>query len=228
MKVSLLSFTPYPDSFVTKILPICRRGFVEDCDVSDIKPNKELITRIIEQNHLSVFEHVVFTFYIDGISRVCSHQLVRHRIASYLQRSDRCYDALRCTDDIALPEDTEKLLDDSPTYKKLLQYLFSLKDILLKRDVKRENIRYLYPMGLETSLVVTMNGRSLYNFFDLRCCKRAQKEIRDLAFRMLNLVKDKAPFIFSKAGPYCVHYGRCMDISKGSVCSWGKRMMEVL
>jgi thymidylate synthase (FAD) len=168
----------------------------------------KLINKLISMGHLSPMEHVSFTFAIEGVSRALSHQLVRHRIASYSQKSQRYVDennfAYIMPPSIAAEPEAAKIFkqmmaDLQEAYRRLSQM------------VPREDARYILPNAAETKLVCTMNVRSLYNFFRMRCCRRAQWEIRELAQRMREEVRAVAPALFALAGPSCESEGICWE-----------------
>jgi len=178
--------------------------------------------------HQSPIEHISFTFGIEGISRTCSHQIVRHRIASYSQQSQRYVD-LQNSFSYIIPEairNNEKakllyeksMLADMDTYKEITEALVSeyTNGITDKKQISAltkkalEDSRFALPNACETKIIVTMNARTLLNFFKERCCNRAQWEIRDVANQMLDLVLEVAPNVFSKAGAPCV-FGRCPE-----------------
>lgn len=175
----------------------------------------------LESGHESVAEHAVFTFAIEGISRACSHQLVRHRMASYSQQSQRYVkmDGF----EYVIPESiknsetiwrNEYVCDEISTlewYEKLMSELSEQYDLLVKAGIPEEDARYILPNACCTNIVVSMNGRELRHFFKLRCCERAQWEIRELANLMLEKVKEVAPILFDKAGASCVATGRCPE-----------------
>ncbi|MGQ9760075.1 MAG: FAD-dependent thymidylate synthase [Candidatus Methanomethylicaceae archaeon] len=211
MKVTLLSHTPNPERVVAASARQCYSKFsavraVQDLTDADIE---RLLKKVIESGHLSVLEHASFTFAIEGISRACSHQLVRHRIASYSQQSQR-YVKLDEIDFI-LPD---SVIKDEKTRKEFSEVLELCKNCykqMLERGIPAEDARYILPQASPTKIVVTMNARSLLNFFELRCCLSAQWEIRRLAEEMLKLVKGVAPRIFKNAGPFCVSRKFCPE-----------------
>ena len=167
--------------------------------------NEELIRRVVDSGHESVAEHVNFTFRITGLSRVTSHQFVRHRIASYSQESQRYSDPLEVKDKYwaVIPDS----IQEKPEAKKLaIDFLDESIRVRKKMDelgIKLEDSRYFLPNATKTAMVVTMNARTLWNFFNFRICSRAQWEIRRLAKLMYYLVNDVAPALFSWWTPRC-------------------------
>lgn len=177
----------------------------------------KFITLLSDLGHQSVMEHVSWTFSISGISRVLSHQLVRNRIASYSQRSQRYVRDNQF--EYVIPKEIEK--DEALTKIFVEQMSSSQKayDEIVEgliangRTEKQaiEDARYVFPNACETSMVVTMNARALLGFFEKRCCNRAQEEIRDLAHDMLSLVKETSPNIFKYAGRPCIALRYCPE-----------------
>jgi thymidylate synthase (FAD) len=157
--------------------------------------------------HHSVIEHATFTFSVEGVSRSLTHQLVRHRIASYSQQSQR-YVSMD-TPTYVIP----KTVEADPELKKV--YEDTMKDIWesynkLVEKIPPEDARYVLPNGCTTNITITMNARELFHLFTLRCCNRAQWEISDLADEMLRQCKAVSPIIFANAGPPCVR-GPCPE-----------------
>lgn len=209
MKVRLLRYTPDPERAVALAGRLCYSPVgVDDLDEKmDQEAVRKLVKKLSDLGHMSTFEHASFTFAVEGVSRVLTHQLVRHRIASYSQQSQR-YVAEREFEHI-VPLSVEK----NPLAKeRFLSLMDEIKDVyneLCDMGIDKEDARYVLPNAAETKIVITMNARSLHNFFELRCCMRAQWEIRLLAEQMLKLVKDVAPILFAKAGPTCVSSRTC-------------------
>jgi thymidylate synthase (FAD) len=181
-----------------------------------------LVDKIAAMGHLSTLEHVSFTFAIEGVSRVLTHQLVRHRIASYSQQSQRYvkehdFEYITPPTVAANPEATAK-------FTALMDHIRKTYDELTALGVHQEDARYCLANATETKIVVTMNARSLLHFFQLRCCTRAQWEIRRLAEAMLAEVRQVAPHIFHKAGPTCVTDDYCGEgaLSCGRLAAMGK------
>ena len=167
-----------------------------------------LLDRIAEMGHLSTFEHASFTFAIEGVSRALTHQLVRHRIASYSQQSQR-YVSEEAFEYIMPPS-----IASSPEAAALFNELMGqIREAYttLNSLVPKEDARYVLPNACETKIVCTFNARSLLNFFSHRCCNRAQWEIRELAYKMLDQVRKVAPGLFAQAGPPCEAQGVCPE-----------------
>lgn len=211
MRIVLVDHTAEPELTVAAAARLC----YSKKNPSEIKKGLEkeeavrLLRMIYDLGHLSVYEHASFTFAIEGISRVTSHQLVRHRIASYSQQSQRYVD-LTGSERFVVPE----AIRNSGLLGKV-EELFSeaskLYEELISSGVPVEDARYVLPQAVATNLVVTMNARELHHFFKLRLCRRAQWEIREMAARMLFEVLKVAPVLFEKAGPSCFSSGRCSE-----------------
>jgi len=165
--------------------------------------------------HESPIEHVVYTFGIEGISRACTHQLVRHRIASYSQQSQRYVSEQSQKHggvfDYIIPP-SFKQAGREEWFKEKMQeiqkYYDKAEEILKKAgyigEAAHQDARFLLPNAAETKIIVTMNARELFHFFRKRACNRAQWEIRDMAKGMYKLVLPTAPSLFKYAGPDCV------------------------
>jgi thymidylate synthase (FAD) len=170
------------------------------------------LKKIIKLNHLSVIEHASFTFGIEGVSRALTHQLVRHRLASYTQQSQRYVKANDFS--YVIPP---SIKNNPALEKKFVDEMNSVAKIyseFLEAGVNAEDARFLLPNACETKIVVTMNARELLHFFKERSCVLAQWEIRGLAEEMLRQCREIAPTLFAHAGPSCV-------VDK--VCWQGKR-----
>ena len=204
MKVELVSYTKDGERIVAiaSKMSRSRKGW----DYHEISMTDEeieiWIRDAIIHGYWSVLEHSVYTFSIEGISRVTSHQLVRHRIASYTQLSYRFAKPIDEYYQPVTPPSVEKRASEivENAYREAYNYYFKL----LESGVPEEDARYVLPNGVNTNIVVTMNARELYNFFALRLCSRAQWEIRTLAWKMLDEVKKVHPRLFRYAGPNCI------------------------
>lgn len=211
MQVKLLRYTPEPEKTVAMSARLCYSpiGAAQLEEKITDEQAAKLVRKLVEMGHFSTLEHVTFTFAIEGVSRVLTHQLVRHRIASYSQQSQRYvkehdFETILPLSIAARPEEREK-------FEKLMGEIRTLYTEWTEMGIPAEDARYILPNAAETKIVVTMNVRSLYNFFRLRCCTRAQWEIRALAEKMLAEVKEVAPVLFEKAGPSCVTDGICTE-----------------
>lgn len=205
MKVSLVEYTPNPDRTAAFAARVCYSSSIENIEL-DAEKIKNILKRVIKSGHHSVLEHVSFTFLIEGISRVATHQLVRHRIASYSQQSHR-YTKIKRESFVVPPSIEERAKE---LFDKYIDEALSVYEKLIELGVKKEDARFIIPQAVSSNIVVTMNARELLHFFTLRTCVRAQWEIRECALEMLKLVKPKAPIIFENAGPACVR-GRCPE-----------------
>jgi len=203
MKVELLSYTPEPDRVVAISARLCysKIGISELAEKLADDKIKDLLKKLESSGHLSPFEHANFTFGIEGISRVTSHQLVRHRIASYSQQSQRY--VKMSNGEFVIPPSIKKNSSASELVYNLNDMAMSVYNKLIQLGIPEEDARYILPQGITTKIIVTMNARELLHFFNLRCCLRAQWEIRTMANLMLRKVKEVAPIIFEKAGPFC-------------------------
>ncbi len=205
MKVSLLEHTPNPDKTAAFAARVCYSSGVENINL-DVEKTRNILRRVIKSGHHSVLEHVSFTFLIEGISRVATHQLVRHRIASYSQQSHR-YTKITRESFVVPPSIEEKAKE---LFDKYIEEALGVYERLIELGIKKEDARFIIPQAVSSNIVVTMNARELLHFFTLRTCVRAQWEIRQCAIEMLKLAKSKAPIIFENAGPACVR-GRCPE-----------------
>ncbi len=198
LKVVLLNYTPNPVNTVAKSARLSHYG-KSISELNEIITEEyaiELVRRLIDMGHDSALENAVFTFGVEGISRACSHQLVRHRMASYVQQSQR-YVAEKDFDFIMPPTIAEKedakqiFLDEIESINKAYKKLCDI-------GIKKEDARFLLPNACETKIICTFNMRSLINFFKLRISNHAQWEIRELAIEMYKLVKNIAPVFLEK------------------------------
>ena len=197
MNVTLIRYTPEPDKLCGEAAAICT-GYTGD-------PLKALRGALLS-GHQSIMEHASFTFRVEGVSRVLLAQLTRHRIASYSVQSQRYCGANL---DVVIPDsmDDPELEDEIIEVRRVVKKLYD-KTISLGKPA--EDARYFTLQGGVTSLIVTMNARELRHFFSLRCCSRAQWEIRELARRMLAECSVVAPELFKDAGPGCLR-GPCPE-----------------
>lgn len=234
LKVNLISYTNEPEKLIACAAKLCYSSVGAEKIRENLTDEKvsSFVNMLAEIGHESPIEHVTFTFAIEGVSRALLAQLTRHRIASFSVQSQR-YVKTNNFKFVLPPEISEideakeeylrAMNEDMHHYERLTQILKKKhKKILINsgKDEKTadkmaekkaiEDARYVLPNACETKLICTFNARSLLNFFEHRCCNRAQWEIRQLASEMLRLVSKVAPNIFKKAGPHCLN-GTCPE-----------------
>ena len=211
MNVSLLYHTNDPERAVATAARICYAsiGAQELMETMADEQVRKVLTTIMRSGHYSTLEHASYTFAIDGVSRALTHQLVRHRLASFNQQSQR-YVRFDEAPSIVVPDTVDASPELRALFDKAIDTSYEVYAELAKAGVPAEDARYVLPNACESKIVVTMNIRELLHFFELRCCRRAQWEIRDLANRMLDLVMPTAPFIFMDAGAPC-RRGKCTE-----------------
>lgn len=203
IKCKLISHTPEPEKVVSIAAKLCYNKSDVDGLITGVltgNDTEKFIDKLKGMGHESPLEHVSFTFAIEGVSRTLTHQLVRHRIASYSQKSQR----------YVSENDFEYIVPPSIAngagvllYDKLMKQIKQTYTLLVNMNIPKEDARYVLPNATETKIIVTMNARSLFNFFSLRCCTHAQWEIRQLANLMLAEVQKVAPILFKNAGASC-------------------------
>ena len=184
MHVTLIQQTPNPIKTIAEIASICYD--------SDPKDPMKLVKHLYSNGHHSVFEHIYFTFKIEGISRACSHQLVRHRMCSFTQRSQRY-----CSEDgfgVVFPKSISNV-DEKNGYADLMDYIEGHYHELQALGVPNEDARMVLPNACETSLYLSCNLRELIHIANERLCTRAQWEIRDLVKQMITLVDPELHFM---------------------------------
>ncbi|MBO5006149.1 MAG: FAD-dependent thymidylate synthase [Clostridia bacterium] len=236
LKVELLAYTPDADKLVAAAAKLCYAKSDIDTLLDGLTPEKtenflDLLTTL---GHQSPVEHASFTFGIEGVSRALLAQLTRHRIASFSVQSQRYVS--KCNFEYITPPEIEAIPEAKAEFIAAMEedarHYENLQNILKKAHTQRlidegkdekeaakaaekmanEDARFVLPNACDTRIIMTMNVRSLYNFFTLRCCNRAQWEIRELATRMLMLVREVAPVLFKNAGPACLR-GKCSEAS---------------
>ncbi|MBE6606211.1 MAG: FAD-dependent thymidylate synthase [Ruminococcaceae bacterium] len=234
MTVTLLTYTPDADKLVASAAKLCYSRSDISTLMDNLTPDKveSFLTLLNDLGHSSPIEHASFTFGIEGVSRALLAQLTRHRIASFSVQSQRYVD--KSSFEYITPPEIESLPEAKAEYIKAMEedaiHYENLRNILIKKHTEtfmsegidekeakklaekkaNEDARFVLPNSCDTKIIMTMNVRSLHNFFSLRCCRRAQWEIRELAVEMLRLVRGVAPLLFAKAGPGCVR-GKCQE-----------------
>jgi len=221
LNVRLLEKT---ENAVALIYAACRQcysqkfaGELFDEKADDAVKQADFIRRVVASGHESPLEHAKFTFAIEGVSRALTHQLVRHRIASFSQQSQRYvretnFDYIvppSIAEDKGLKEEFAHTMDlIQASYNKLLE---RFKDKGRVGERANQDVRFVLPQAAETKIVVTMNCRELIHFFHQRCCARAQWEIKRLAFVMLEIVQKELPEVFGEVGAKCDTLGYCPE-----------------
>lgn len=253
MHIELLTHTPEPEKLLACAAKLCYSSVTIDELYDGLTPEKtkSFVNMLESIGHESPIEHISFTFGIEGISRACSHQLVRHRIASYSQQSQR-YVSMDNFEYVIPPEiandeiskqmfkktmqnslEAYNQLADTLTGRYTDEYISNGIDLKAAKSKARkraqEDARFVLPNACTTSIIVTMNARSLMNFFRHRCCNRAQWEIKAVADEMLKLVLKLAPTLFAHAGPPCMR-GGCPEgkMSCGQINEVRKKYSEIL
>ncbi|MBE6540633.1 MAG: FAD-dependent thymidylate synthase [Ruminococcaceae bacterium] len=247
MKVEILSCTPDGEKLIAAAAKLC----YSSSEISDLwdgltpEKTEKFLTMLGDLGHASPFEHVSITFGIEGVSRAVLAQITRHRIASFSVQSQRYVNKEQFT--YIIPPAIEECEEAKAEFLKAMeedrQHYIRLAEILTEKHVKRlvaegmdqkqaekaaskqafEDARGVLPNACDTKIIMTMNVRSLYNFFALRCCNRAQWEIRQLATEMLRLARNTYPLLFAHAGPPCLK-GRCPEGSM--TCGKAKEVKE--
>ena len=219
LRVILLSHTPDPEATVAMAARLCysQTGIEALKERTAKRDQKKFVQKLMEIGHMSPIEHASFTFAVEGISRACSHQLVRHRLASYSQQSQR-YVSEEAGFDYVIPPSIKKDCELARYFEKFMGKAQEAYNHIARRlgekglegEEANQDARFLLPNACETKIIITMNARELLHFFRQRCCNRAQWEIRAMAMEMLRLVKGIAPTIFCQAGPDCLK-GKCPE-----------------
>lgn len=228
MKVTLLAHTPNPELTIASAAKLCYSASTIDDVREALTPEKTaaFVDMLSEIGHESPIEHATFTFGIEGVSRALLAQITRHRIASFSVQSQRYVkeDQFVYVTPPEIANDPKALELFNEAMKKDQEYYDRIADILKAKHEKEflasgmdekaasraaekkaiEDARFVLPNSCDTKMIVTMNARSLHNFFHHRCCNRAQWEIHELADKMLELCLQVAPNLFKKAGPSCV------------------------
>lgn len=211
MNVELLQYPENPERAVATAARLCYApvGAAELMETMPPERVKSVLSTIMKSGHFSTLEHVSYTFAVDGVSRALTHQLVRHRLASFNQQSQR-YVKFSDGVETVKPHTVEENEEASRVFDEAIKAVIEGYQKLLDMGIPAEDARYLLPNAAETKIVITMNIRELLHFFSLRCCNRAQWEIREMAHKMLELVRPTASYIFMDAGAPCIR-GNCPE-----------------
>lgn len=230
LKVTLLAHTPDPEKICALAARTCYSGLTMDAlqDRVQDKDQTDFLRRVVASGHLSVLEHASFTFTAEGVSRALLAQITRHRIASFSVQSQR-YVSLEKGFGYVIPPQIQALGEEAAAefesqMAQMHTWYCGWQEKLGKGEGSNEDARFVLPNACETHITFTMNARELLHFFSLRCCERAQWEIRALAVEMLKLCKQVAPVIFENAGPGCVS-GACPEGAKSCGKALEKRQL---
>ena len=234
MKVKLIRYTQDLEKLIAASAKLCYSSATVDEIFDNLNDDntEKFLTMLLNMGHESPIEHATFTFAIEGVSRSLLAQLTRHRIASFTVKSQRYvkegqFEFVTPPEIKAIPEAEKRyvqaMCDAQTYYNELADILFEkhykdfidagIEEKIAKNKAEKkaiEDARYVLPNSCSTQLIMTFNSRSLFNFFEHRCCERAQWEIRDMANEMLRQIKEVAPVLFKKAGPTCLH-GPCPE-----------------
>jgi len=221
-KVELLCSTAQPEHIIALAAKLC----YSDADIMQLKAGvakndiSKYVKSLISMGHLSTIEHTSFTFGIEGVSRALLAQITRHRIASFSVQSQRYVKAgknsqfnyiippsIEALGEAAIEKFMEQMQTTQQWYNEWLQLLGD------KGEESNQDARFVLPNACETKMIMTMNARELMHFFELRCCNRAQWEIRFVAWEMYKLVYKAAPYLFEESGPSCIR-GKCSEGKK--------------
>ena len=234
MKVKLITHTPDAEKLVAEAAKLCYAKSDIDTLSENLTPVKveSFLSFLSDVGHESPVEHVSFTFGIEGVSRALLAQITRHRIASFSVQSQRYVS--KCDFTFVTPPEIEALPEAKEEFIRAMnedaEHYESLREKLMKHHLEtnlaagmdeasarkaaekkaNEDARFVLPNACDTRIIMTMNVRSLHNFFRLRCCNRAQWEIRELACEMLKICRETCPLLFAKAGPSCL-WGKCSE-----------------
>jgi thymidylate synthase (FAD) len=211
MQVSLLYHTEQPERAVATAARLCYApiGAAELMENMSDSQVSQVLSVIMNSGHFSALEHASYTFAVDGVSRALTHQLVRHRLASFNQQSQR-YVTATSDPEVVVPHTVDSDPELSAIFNTAIDTAYNTYAQLVEAGIPAEDARYVLPNACITKIVVTMNVRELLHFFEVRCCRRAQWEIQELAIKMLELVEPTAPYIFMDAGAPC-RRGPCAE-----------------
>lgn len=211
LKVKLLQHTPSPLETIALAARLC----YSDSDIDSLYDKskgsaEDFVKRLMSLGHLSPIEHASYTFGIEGVSRALLAQITRHRIASFSVQSQRYVKQGKGGLNYIIPPKVKELGEE----ERFIEQMNTLSEWYsewIDKGLAAEDARFILPNAAETRMILTMNARELLHFFSLRCCNRAQWEIRKLAWAMLALVRQTTPVLFDNAGASCI----------GSICTEG-------
>ncbi len=227
MHVKLINYTKNPERIIAQSARVCYSA----SNIQELKKKldqpavERIIKKIMKLGHYSVLEHASFTFALEGISRVTSHQLIRHRLASFSQQSQR-YVKIEGEDfSFVIPPSIKDQDGLKSIFTENIEQLKATYCRLVQNGINIEDARYILPQAVTTKIIITANARELLHIFRLRCCNRAQWEIREVAIKMLKEVKKIAPLVFKNAGPPCLS-GPCPEGELSCGHPWSKNNLN--
>lgn len=215
MKVELIRYTENAEELIAVAARMCYTPDKGSDMIAKITPETvdRMIKMALENHHDSLLEHVTFTFLVEDVSRALTHQLVRHRLCTFHQRSQRYVKTEDLIDECVIPES----IRDDLNAKNIFLYAISTiencyNSLINDHNIPREEARYLLPNAIFSQLIMTVNARQLIHMCGLRCCNRAQAEIHELFDRILQLCRGALPAIFNRVGPNCyINKGFCPE-----------------
>ncbi len=226
IQVKLVNHTPNPELSVAVAARACIRNLDYEAVRAELSHEdvQRILRSLIDKNHHSPLEHASFTFTISGVSRVLTHQLVRHRIASHSQLSQQRNDSSRLQ--FTTPPEIQQHPELAEEYQDIMKRCQELYRRFVRGGISKGSARYVLPSAFNTRIVTTMNARSLLNLLAQRECEVEDWEFREVALLMHSELMKVAPDIFQSAGPLCVTRGHCPEGEKGLKCS--RRQVTVL
>lgn len=227
IQVKLVGYTPNPEIAVATAARACIRNadYEAICAELEEKDVQRILRTVILKNHHSALEHASFTFAITGVSRVLTHQLVRHRIASHSQLSQQRTDSSRLQ--FTIPPEIQQYPELAEEYQRTMMHCQELYKRFVQYGIPRGSARYILPSGFNTRILTTMNARSLFNLLAQRECEVEEWEFYQVALLMHGELMRVAPGIFKFAGPPCETQGYCPEGEKGHKCPRYRRMTLV-
>lgn len=216
--VTLLSMTENPDLTVAIAARLCYSNkTIEELKQElseDVEKQRKIIQRVVNDGHHSPLEHASFTFGIENMTRACLAQITRHRLAAFSVRSQRyCDMGGFSSKELYYPKNVDKEIET--LYDEVYNQAISGYKTLVASGEAKEEARMVLPNGFPTSMVMSMNAREIRHVLGLRMCVHAQREIREIATQMRDLVVEKAPIIFENLGANCQQLGYCPEKSRG-------------
>jgi len=226
VRVKLLAVTPDPLAVVYKAARTCYSA-VGPLEIEAKSENDmiKLIEKVIAAGHLSVLEHISFSFAIDGVSRALTHQLVRHRIASYSQQSQRYVQfsgtkGEKKSTDFIIPPSIQQNRQAAEIFEQSINHTYAAYLQLTDLGIAAEDARFILPNASETKLIMTMNFRELLTVSKIRLCEKAQWEIKDLFVAIKKLVSTTEPFLGMQLNPKCFEHKRCTELTACGKYNW--------